>query len=358
MLRYILLGAVGLVLLVLAGSQIFKVQIGERLFTNVIKQNIGTSAADNLTDGLHVGLCGAGSPVPDITRNGPCTIVIAGDKMFVVDIGSGGARNVGNMRFALGDVDAVFLTHFHSDHIDGLGELMTLRWAQGNHAEPIQVYGPTGVKQVVEGFNAAYGLDVGYRVAHHGADIVPPSGAGGTPVPFRATGLNSIVQLYQEDGLTVTAFGVDHTPIHPAVGYRFDYKGRSVVIGGDTVKHQNLIDQSKGVDLLVHESLNAEWVSKMKSVADSRGLTALAKIMHDILDYHTTPVEAAEIAAEAGVDHLVLSHIVPPVPISYLEAYYLKGTADAFNGPITLGKDGMLFSLPAGSDSIDVKSMF
>ncbi len=358
MLRNVAIGLVGLVLVAVVVSQVFKAQIGERLFTRVIEQNIGTSALDELPDGLHVGLCGAGSPLPDPARSGPCTTVIAGGKLFVVDIGSGAARSLGTMRLPMGQVTAVLITHYHSDHIDGLGELMTLRWAQGNHSSPIPVYGPTGVTQVVEGFNAAYALDKTYRVAHHGADIVPPSGAGGTPMPFQASGLNSVVNVYDEDGVTITAFGVDHSPIHPAVGYRFDYKGRSVVIGGDTVKHQNLIDQSKGIDLLVHESLNAEWVGKMKDVADSRGLTRLAKIMHDILDYHTTPIEAAEIAAEADVGHLVLSHVVPPVPIRYLEAYYLNGTRDAFDGPITLGRDGMLFVLPAGSDDIEMRSMF
>lgn len=358
MVRNIGIAIVGLIVGVVAISQIFKVQIGERLFTNVLEQNMGANAISDLPDGLHVTLCGAGSPLPDVTRSGPCTAVIAGEKVFIVDIGSGAARNLGAMQLPIGNIEGIFLTHFHSDHIDGLGELMMLRWVQGNHKSPIPVYGPTGVTQVVDGFNAAYQLDAGYRVAHHGTDIVPPTGTGGDPKPFRSTGLNSATVVYDEDGLTVTGFGVDHTPIHPAVGYRFDYKGRSVVISGDTVKHQNLIDQSKGVDLLVHESLNAEWVTKMKETAERKGLNNLAKIMHDILDYHTTPIEAAEIAEEAGVKALVLSHVVPIVPISYLEAYYLKGTRDAFNGPITLGKDGMLFLLPEGSDTIEERSLF
>ncbi len=358
MFRNIAIGVAVLAVAVFAIVQLFKVQIGERMFTRAIEQNIGTSAADDLVDGLHVGLCGAGSPLPDLSRSGPCTIVLAGEKVFVVDIGSGGTRNIGSMRLPVGSIEAIFLTHFHSDHIDGLGELLTLRWVQGNHTEPVPVHGPIGVTQVVEGFNAAYRLDGGYRTAHHGADIVPPSGAGGAPKPFSAIGLNGSVEVYNDGSVTVTAFGVDHSPIEPAVGYRIDYKGRSVVISGDTVKHQNIIDNAQGADLLVHESLNAEWVGKMKDVADSRGLTVLSKIMHDILDYHATPIEAAETATEAGVSHLVLHHVVPPVPAPFLNPYYLKGTRDAFNGPITLGVDGMLFSLPAGSEDIDVTSLF
>ena len=358
MLRNIALGFVAFAVVVFAGVQLFKVQIGERMFTNVIEQNIGTSAADDLEEGLHVGLCGAGSPLPDLSRSGPCTIIMAGEKAFVVDIGSGGTRNIGSMRLPIGRIEAVFITHFHSDHIDGLGELLTLRWVQGNHTQPLPVHGPIGVTQVVEGFNAAYRLDSGYRTAHHGADIVPPSGAGGVPKPFNAIGPNGAVEVYNDGEVKVTAFGVIHSPIEPAVGYRFDYKGRSVVISGDTVKHPNIVTNSKDVDLLLHESLNAEWVNKMKDVADSRGLAALSKIMFDILDYHATPVEAAETASEAGVRHLVLHHVVPPVPVTFLNPYYLKGTSDAYNGPITLGVDGMLFSLPAGSEDIDITSLF
>ena len=358
MLRIIAIGLAGIILVGLAISQIFKVQIGERMFTNVLERNLGRNMLDELSDGLHVALCGAGAPLPDISRNGPCTAVIAGDRVFIVDIGSGAARNMGPMQLPIGQIGGIFLTHFHSDHIDGLGELMMLRWVQGNHTDPVPVYGPTGVTRVVEGFNAAYRLDAGYRVAHHGTEIVPPSGTGGAPKPFRVTGLNSAEVIYDEAGLKVTAFAVDHSPIHPAVGYRFDYKGRSAVISGDTVKHPNLIRQSKGIDLLVHESLNAEWVGKMKETAERRGLTAAAKIFHDILDYHTTPVEAAEIADEADVGALVLSHVVPIVPIDYLQAYYLKGTRDAYKGPITLGKDGMLFSMPTNSDAIIESALF
>ncbi len=358
MLRNIVIGVVLLGIAVFAGVQIFKVQIGARLFDRAIEQNMGRSLMDELPDGLHVALCGAGSPMPDRLRNGPCTAVIAGDQLFIVDIGSGAARNLGPMQIPSGRISAIFLTHFHSDHIDGLGELMMLRWVGGNNTSPVPVYGPTGVGEVVNGFNAAYRLDAGYRVAHHGEDIVPPSGAGGEPRPFRANGLNDVLTVFEDGDVKVTAFSVDHTPIHPAVAYRFDYMGRSVVISGDTVKHPNLIAQSKDVDLLVHEALNAEWVGKMQATAERRGLTALAQIAQDILDYHATPVEAAEVAQESGAKSLVLSHVVPPVPIRFMEAYYLKGTRDAYDGPITLGRDGMLFSLPTKTDEISVRDLF
>src|SRR4029434_164695 len=117
---------------------------------------IGSDAIAELPDGLHVLLCGAGSPLADPQRSGPCVAVIAGTHLFEVDAGDGAGRNLTRLNLPPGRVEALFLTHFHSDHIDGLGELTVLRWAGGNHKDPLPVFGSTGVEAVVTGFNAAY----------------------------------------------------------------------------------------------------------------------------------------------------------------------------------------------------------
>ena len=118
-----------------------------------------------LPDGLHVLVCGAGGPLPDPDRSAPCLAVIAGEQVVLVDVGGSAARNAAGMGLQPGWVDRIFLTHFHSDHIDGLGEFMTLRWAGGGHAQPLPVVGPTGVGEVVAGFNRAYAQDAVYRTA-------------------------------------------------------------------------------------------------------------------------------------------------------------------------------------------------
>jgi ribonuclease Z len=102
-------------------------------------------------------------------------VVVAGKRLFVFDAGSGSARNIGRLGFVLGHVEAVFLTHFHSDHIDGLGELMLQRWVTTSNTAPVPVYGPPGVDQVVAGLRQAYAQDQHYRVAHHGDATVPAS---------------------------------------------------------------------------------------------------------------------------------------------------------------------------------------
>jgi ribonuclease Z len=141
----------------------------------------------------------------------------------------------------------------------------------------------------------------------------------------------------------------------PAVGYRFDYGGRSLVVSGDTKKSDSLLAQARGVDLVVHEALSPELVGILHDAAESAGNANLAKIMTDIPDYHTTPVEAAEIAQAAGARHLLLYHVVPALPpVPGLESAFLAGTSDAFSGGITLGQDGTRISLPSGSDAVEV----
>ncbi|MBP6378837.1 MAG: MBL fold metallo-hydrolase [Sphingorhabdus sp.] len=328
----------------------FQADIGLALFQRAVESRVGRDNTATLPDGLHIGLCGTGSPLPNADRAGACTVVLAGKHIYVVDAGEGGARNISLMGIPNGKIEGLFLTHFHSDHMDGLGPMMLLRWTGSSAKSPLPVYGPTGVEAVIAGFNAAYAQDNGYRIAHHGEDIVPPSGAGATAMPFAVEGDSSVV--LEKDGLTVTAFRVDHDPVSPAVGYRFDYKGRSVVVSGDTAKSAVLERVAKGADLLLHEALQPKLVTKMTAALDKKGLGNTAKITKDILDYHASPEEAAESARKAGVNHLVFTHIVPPFPSRFFNPAFLGGAPKRFEGEIVVGEDGMFFSLPAGSKTI------
>ncbi|MEO9468128.1 MBL fold metallo-hydrolase [Parasphingorhabdus sp.] len=347
------IGLVGLMLGLVFVAWIFRPQIGERLFAQAVENAIARDVIGDLPDGMHVVLCGSGSPFPDPTREGPCSAVIIDGKMFIVDAGGGAVRNLGRMGLNAGLVEAVLLTHFHSDHIDGLGELLFQRWTGGGRDAPLPVFAPEGIVPIVEGINAAYAADASYRIAHHGADIMPPSGEGGVPRAFGFAEGQAEQVIFDSDGIVITMFMVDHEPVTPAVGYRFEYKDRSVVFSGDTAKSEAVEKACNDCDLLVHEVLNAQMVGKTEKALRDAGRDRLAKIMSDIPGYHATPVEVAETAKAAGAKMLVFSHIVPAVPIGYLEAYYLKGVSDAYDGPVVLGKDGMLFSLPANKNSIE-----
>ncbi|GHD25258.1 MBL fold metallo-hydrolase [Halioglobus pacificus] len=324
--------------------------LGAVMARGIVAQ-MNLNAMADLEDGLHLALCGAGGPMPAPKASGPCVAIVAGDQFYMVDAGTDGVRNLGRMNYPVGQLDGVFVTHFHSDHIDGLGETATLRWAAGANTSPLPVYGPTGVERVVNGFNETYAQDFVYRHEHHGDTVAPTSGAGMVAFPFALPEVGVLHTVVDKDGLKVEALQVEHDPVRPAVGYRFSYKGRSVLVTGDTDKFDNITHFAQGVDILVHEALAPNLVNMMNEGARKIGNPIMQKITYDILDYHASPVEAAETARDAGVGHLLYYHIVPPMVLPGQDVLFLDGAQDIFPD-YTIGQDGVRFSLPAGSDEI------
>jgi ribonuclease Z len=338
-----------LALILLAYDQ--RAAIALRVMPIAVEKVMSGDRLGELGSGLHVALCGAGGPMPDPKRTGACVAIAADNVLYVVDAGTGGVRNLARMGFPLGNIAAVFLTHFHSDHIDGLGELAMMRWVSGANIEPLAVYGPAGVHDVVEGFNKAYAADAGYRQAHHGDMVAPPEGAGMTPIEIASPEAGQSRVVYQNGDLRVETITVDHYPVEPAVAYLFHYRGRSVLVSGDTVKSKNIEKFARGIDLLVHEALAPNLVNIMNAAARTVGDQRMAKITHDILDYHATPVQAAETARDAGVGHLLYYHIVPPLTLPGAQAAWLEGVDEVFSD-YTVGQDGVTFTLPPDGDEI------
>jgi len=347
--------ALGVLLIAAGVTYELRATIAIWLMASAAERALAADPIAALPDGLTVALCGAGGPMPDPRRSGPCVAVVAGRHLFEVDAGDVAGRNMTRLGFAPGRIEALFLTHFHSDHIDGLGELTVLRWVGAAHKEPLPVIGPTGVEEVVAGFNAAYRLDASYRTAHHGPGIAPPGGEGGIARPFVAPAPGDGLVVWSADGVTVTTFSVQHDPVVPAVGYKFEYGGRSVVISGDTSKSATVEQFATDADLLVHEALSLKLAGILHQAATGAGRANIAKIMVDILEYHTTPVEAAQTAAAANVSHLLFYHVVPPLVVPGSEAVFLKGVAAVYHGGVTLGRDGTQITLPRDSKEIIVE---
>jgi len=317
-------------------------------------RGLAADRTDLLEDGkLHVVFCGTGSPVADADRAGPCTAVLAGGHFFLVDTGQSSWRNIALWRLPRAHLDGVLLTHFHSDHIGELGEATVQSWISGRTG-PLAVYGPPGVEQVVDGFRQAYGFDTQYRVAHHGVEAMPPDAARAVAHTVLLSAPIAPAIVYEQDGLRISAFAVDHAPVAPAYGYRFDYRGRSVVVSGDTKKSENLVRQAQGADVLVSEGLASNIIGRVSEYARTHNLTRWAKLTNDIIGYHTTPVEAAEEAKAAGVRMLVFTHIVPPLQNFIAKRMFLSGVSDVFQGEALVGKDGMELTLAPDATTIEV----
>ena len=317
------------------------------------RADAGTQTELLENDAMDIFLCGTGSPLPDASSASACTLILVAGKAYVVDVGLGSqevAQLAGMPTAALG---GIFLTHFHSDHIGELGEWAMQSWVAGRDW-PLEIYGPQGVTQVARGFKEAYALDDQYRIAHHGLEYLPQAGTIWIPhpVPYRA---GPGIVILEENGLTVTAFAVDHEPVSPAVGYRFDYGGRSVVISGDTDVSSNLVLNAEGADVLIHEALLKSVIGQVSELAGQAGQTRMARLAADVLDYHTSPSEATELAQEAGVKMLVFNHLVPPVP-GLLRNWLFMRDVEPGEMDVLLGEDGMLIRLPADSSEIIVEA--
>ena len=298
-------------------------------------------------DALSAIVCGSRSPFPDRDRAEACILIKAGSDFYVIDIGAGSAMNLQMWPIDLSKLKGVFLSHLHSDHMSDLPGLHFNSWLAGRPSK-LKVYGPEGIENLTQGFEQAYALDTKFRVEHHGEEILPLSVAGYDPIT-----LNSEGEIIINDGnLKVTAFSVIHEPIDPAFGYRFDYKGRSIVISGDTLYSKNLVNNSKKVDVLFHDAISLDTVHIMREVAFEQNNKTITKVLDDIQTYHENTIRVAELANEIEAGYLIYYHLIPS-PRSYLaEMLWTRGINDVRSSNWMLSEDGTLVTLPVGTDEI------
>ncbi|MEE8238415.1 MAG: MBL fold metallo-hydrolase [Gammaproteobacteria bacterium] len=282
---------------------------------------------------LNVTLIGTGDPIPRLDRFGPATLVEAGEHRMLFDVGRGAAQRLGQLGIALGDIDELFITHFHHDHLIGIADVWMTGWLPnpfGRRSMPLRVWGPTGTQDILDGLRQAMDPNIQIRIVD---EQLPPAGAEFEAHEFSEDGV-----VFDEDGIVVTAFAVDHGQyIKPSYGYRIDYAGHSVVISGDTKFDENLIEISEGVDVLIHEvaAANVEILE-----FDPR--------MQLILDHHTTPEEAGTVFARAEPKLAVYTHYVllsaPNAPEVTVEKV-VERTRTTYSGPLQTGDDLMRFEI-------------
>ena len=282
-----------------------------------------------------VTLLGTGAPPPRLDRFGPSTLIEAGDQKLLIDAGRGAAIRLYQLNIPLGRLDALLLTHYHSDHTSGIPDVWLTGWLTshfGTRTKPFHVIAPVGAKLLMENLERAYALDIKIRIAD---ENLPSAGVAIHVEEFHKDGV-----VYEKNGVKVIAFEVDHGDvIKPAYGYRIEYAGRAAVISGDTRYNRNVIKYATGADLLVHE------------VAAARPELMQDAHIQRIVAHHITPREAGRVFAQAKPKLAVYTHFVllaservPPPKLDDI----LAETRHSYDGPLELGVDLMSFDIGDG----------
>jgi len=268
-------------------------------------------------DYLEVTLLGTGTPRPSIERFGSATLVQAGGQNFLFDVGRGSTIRLQQAGLTPNRIDKVFLTHLHSDHISGLDDLWITGWVWQRRTI-LSVSGPKGTHQLVEGLRQAYASDISYREKNVNLDS--------DLAKIKSHEIEEGI-VYQENGVTVRAFLVEHAPVKPAFGYRIEFGDRAVVISGDTTYSENLIKHAQKADLLIHEITAAE-----------SSLLKRNKRLSKIVAYHTTPSQMSEVLNKTRPRLAVLNHILL---FGVSEDNVIKEINSHYTGDVVMGYDLM-----------------
>jgi len=281
---------------------------------------------------FRVTLLGTGVPIPSAERFGPATLIEAGDHVILIDAGRGATIRLFQIGVPIGKIDALLLTHFHSDHTVGIPDLWLTGWLSshfGARQRPFHVIGPVGTEELMHHLEAAYSRDVEIRIED---EKLSREHATITTQEFTRDGV-----VYEAHGLRVIAFTVDHgAAIKPAYGYRIEYQDRVAVISGDTRYNENVVTYGSGADLLIHE------------VAMARPELIGEPHIQRIVNHHTSPREAGLVFARtkpklAAYTHLVMlaSETIAAPSVEDL----IAETRMTYAGPLEVGEDLMSFSI-------------
>lgn len=270
-----------------------------------------------------------GGPRLTLNRGNPAQVVQVGDRQFLIDCGEGTPRQL--LRAGIGpkDIESVLITHHHSDHNAALGNVLLTAWNSGL-TRSMQTIGPPPLSDMIEHFLEMNAYDISTRVADEGR---PDPRALLETAEISAAGV-----VFEDDDVRVTAALVNHPPVEPAFGFRFDAEGRSIVISGDTAPSDDLVELAAGADVLVHEVIHFDLFKKYIHSASSNA--DWDRLQAHLARSHTSVHEVGKIATAAGVDTLVLSHFVPG-HIDVSDETWLAPVRQHFGGKIIAGHDLM-----------------
>lgn len=269
----------------------------------------------------------AGGPAVKKERAQPANAVVVAGGVYIVDAGDGVSRQMALAGLSLKDLRAIFITHHHSDHMADYGTLLLRAMATGLK-EPVASFGPPPLGRITASYLDYMRWDIELRVKDEGRPALAAL------VQVREIAGPGVV--YEDENIRVTAAEVPHGAAKPSYAYRFDTPDLSIVFSGDTSRSETLIELAKGADILVHEILNMDAIDATVNRTDP-GNEALKR---HIIEAHTPMREVGEVATEAGVRKLVLSHFVPSdIPAFDRPEIWLEGVRETFDGEIVVGED-------------------
>jgi ribonuclease BN (tRNA processing enzyme) len=276
-------------------------------------------------------LLGTGTPSPDPDRSGPATAVVVNGMPYLIDFGPGVVRRIaaasqkGVAALSVVNVRVAFLTHLHSDHTAGYPDLILTPWSIGR-SQPLEVYGPAGLKHMTDHILEAYREDIAIRRRDKQVLGVPEQADG---YKVRAHEITPGI-VYKDRNVTVKAFLVNHGDVSQAFGYRIETPDRTIVISGDAAPSQSVVDSCNGCDVLIHEAY-----SMMTYNAVSQSYQAYRR------KHHTSSREVAEIATKARPGLLILYHRANPGGVGRPnpEQALLEEVRQLYGGKVVIGHD-------------------
>ena len=266
-----------------------------------------------------------GGPRPRKASSGSAQVIVSNGVAFVIDCGDGVARQLAFAGVPLPSLRHVFITHQHSDHTADYGNLILLAWTAGLNSR-VDTWGPPPLARMTQLFFEMNASDVDIRIANEGRTPLAPL--------VHVHELREGGAVTSDGNVTVTAALVDHPPVVPAFGYRFDARDRSLVISGDTAPSQNLVKLAAGADVLVHSVMYPPAIDRLVArVPNAAALKA------SIVAHQTAAEDAGRLAQQAGVKTLVLSHFVPPDDPEVTDAMWREAASRHFRGTVIVGRD-------------------
>jgi ribonuclease BN (tRNA processing enzyme) len=274
----------------------------------------------------------AAGPVPGRSREMTSHVMLSNGAAYVLDCGMGVTNQYARTGIPFSALKSIFITHHHADHNIEYGPLLIVGWIQGMHLD-VRAFGPPPLKQMTEDFMRAYKTTVDFWAE----DLKMQPLASVAVQEVSAAG-----PVTQDDNVKVSAIIVEHPPVKPALGYRFDFKDRSIAFSCDTVPLEAVATMAKGADVLVHEAMYMPALEKYlrDQIAKGRPVKFEPYMAHMKAD-HTRVEDVGRIAQEAGVKTLVLSHLTPALD-SITDAMWRAPAAKYFKGEIIVGKDLMV----------------